>query len=178
MDEEGFRVFCTGRNLKEETIQAHVRMVKEFEAFLKKKDKSRDLGGATPRDLASFVRVLMKNGKNTWENLLALLRYARFANNREVTVALLELIDGSDVLENLSETLKKTVGESKRDEIFEGIELPPLGTPSKDKPKITKKFMEKLGQAGRKCMQRGSVKWAPRGSKRRVSAREEEVPSF
>ena len=144
MDEEGFRVFGTGRNLKEETIQAHVRMVKEFEAFLKKKDKSRDLGGATPRDLASLVRVLMKNGKNTWENLLALLRYARFANNREVTVALLELIDGSDVLENLSETLKKTVGESKGDEIFEGIELPPLGTPSKGKPKITKKFMEKL----------------------------------
>jgi hypothetical protein len=86
----------------------------------------------------------MKNEKNTWENLLALLRYARFINNREVEVALLELLDGSDVLEDLSEILRRTFSEKRRDEIFEGIELPPLGTPSKDRPEVTKKFMERL----------------------------------
>lgn len=144
MDEEGFRGFCAERNLKEEAIQANIKMVKEFEAFLKEKGKSKDLGSATSRELDEFVALLMKNEKNTWENLLALLRYARFVDNREVVVALLELVDGSDVLENLSETLKEMVGEGKRDEVFEGIDLPPLGTSSKDKPRITKRFMERL----------------------------------
>jgi hypothetical protein len=144
LDEKGFRSFCVKRKLDEETTQASIEMVKELEVFLKKTTQRRDLGNATSGDLQSFVMLLMKNRKNTWDNLLALLRYARFADNREVEIALLELLDGSDVLENLSNTLKQSVGESKHEEIFEGIELPPLGTPSRDKPKITGKLMERL----------------------------------
>ena len=144
LDEKGFKGFCVKRKLDKETIQANVRMVKEFEAFLKRTNQEKDLDNATTTDLHSFVTYLMKNKMNTWDNFLALLRYARFINNRKVEVALLELLDGGDVLENLSDTLKQSVGESKHKEIFEGIELPPLGTSSKDKPKITKKFMERL----------------------------------
>jgi len=127
-------------------------MVKEFEAFLKKRGKNKHFKNATPRDVEGFVDSLMKNKKNTWGNFLALVRYARFAKNKAVQVALLELVDGADVLENLSETLIQAVGKNKRDEIFEGINLPPLGTHSKDKPRITKEFMErleaKLGEKG------------------------------
>jgi len=144
LNEKGFRDFCAKRNLEEETVQAHIKMVKEFEAFLKSKKNSKDLNNAARGDVEDFALLLMKNGKNTWENFLALLRYVRFANDKEAEVALLELLDGSDVLENLSETLRTTVGEKKHSEIFEGIDLPPLGTRSKDKPKITKKFMERL----------------------------------
>ncbi|MDH5481275.1 MAG: MGMT family protein [Candidatus Bathyarchaeota archaeon] len=144
MDQEGFRDFCTKRSLHKEVTQAHIKMVKEFEAFLKKKGKNKYLSNATAPDLQSFVAHLMKNKKNTWENFLALLRYSRFSNNRKVEVALLELMDGSEVLQNLSDAVRRTVGETKRDAIFKGIELPPLGTHSKDKPKITKKVMERL----------------------------------
>lgn len=144
LDEKGFKVFCSKSKLDKETIQANVRMVKGFEAFLKKTKRKKDLSNATPSDLKPFVKHLMESGMNTWDNFLALLRYARFINNREVEVALLELLDGSDVLEKLSDILRQSVGESKRKEIFKGIELPPLGTSSKDKPKITKKFMERL----------------------------------
>jgi hypothetical protein len=144
LDEKGFMKFCAEKNLDERTIAAHVGMVKEFEGFLKKEGKNKTLSNAASRDLEDFVAFLMKDGKNTWENFVALVRYARFVNNREVQVALLELVDGSDVLENLSETLKKTVSKNKRNEVFEGIALPSLGTNSKDKPKITKKFMERL----------------------------------
>jgi hypothetical protein len=144
LDEEGFRGFCAKRNLPKEIIQANVQMAKRFESFMKKKDQNRELKSATPKDLQNFAARLVKNGENTWENFIALLRYARFGKNKEVEVALLELIDGSDVLENLSETLKQTFGESKRNEILEGIEMPPMGTHSKDKPRITKQFVERL----------------------------------
>jgi hypothetical protein len=144
LDEKGFKGFCSRSKLDKETIQANVKMVKEFEAFLEKTNQRKDLGNATLSDLKRFVTHLMKSGMNMRDNFLALLRYARFINNREVEVALLELLDGSNVLESLSDILRQSVGESKHKEIFKGIELPPLGTSSKDKPRITKKFMERL----------------------------------
>jgi hypothetical protein len=86
----------------------------------------------------------MEKGTNSWETLLGLLRYARFAGNRQVEIASLELLDGSDVMENLSETMSQTLGEAKRTEVFGGISLPPLGTRSKDKPRVTKELMERM----------------------------------
>jgi hypothetical protein len=144
LKEKRFREFCTEMNLDAEVVRAHVKVVKEFEAFLRKKKKNRNVSNATAADIQSFVSRLTNRSENSWENLLGLLRYSRFAGNRKVEVALLELLDGSDVLENLSATLKGALGESKRNEIFEGISLPPLGTHSKDKPRITKKLMENL----------------------------------
>jgi hypothetical protein len=143
LDEERFRKSLK-KGISEKAIQHSIGIVRETEAFLKNKLKIEDFGQASIDDLRSIVQYFFENGKNTWENLLALLRYSRFAGNREIEVALLELLDGSDVLENLATKVKKTVGEKRHREIFEGIKLPPLGTFSTDKPKTTKKLMERL----------------------------------
>ena len=144
LDEEGFRDHCIKRNVKEETIQVHIGVVKEFEAFLKKKDENKDFSNASPSDMQSFVAHLMENGKNTIASFVALIRYAMFVNKREIVAFLFGFIEGFGALEKLSDTLKQTMGESKRDEIFAGITVPPLGTDPKDKPKITKRIMERL----------------------------------
>jgi len=144
LDEEGFKNYCLERKLSEKTIQAHVKIVKEFETFLKINCQNRSITNATSANLNTFVRHLMEENRNTWDNLLSLVRYTRFINNKEIIAPLLDLLDGSDVLENLSNTIKQTVGEAKHKAIFDGVKLPPLGTPSRDKPKITRKFMENL----------------------------------
>lgn len=144
LDEEGFENYCLERDLGKKTIQAHVKTVKEFEAFLRTKCQKKSMANANPANLYTFVKHLMAENRNTLDNLLPLVRYAFFINKKEITVPLLELIDGSDVLENLSNTIKQTVGNTEHKAIFEGIKLPPLGTPPKDRPKITKKFMENL----------------------------------
>jgi len=142
LKEKGFREFCARSKLDEKTVRAHVKVVREFEIFLRK--KNRNLNNATAADVQSFVTRLIKKSENSWVNFLGLLRYSRFVSNRKGEVTLLELMDGSDVLENLSAILKNAVGESKHDEVFDGIGLPPLGTHSKDKPRTTRKFMENL----------------------------------
>jgi hypothetical protein len=153
LDEIVFKNYCLERKLSEETIQEHVKIVKEFETFLRTKCQNRGIPNATPANLYTFVKNLMEENRNTWDNLLPLVRYARFINNKEIIVSVLELLDGSDVLENLSNTIKQKVGKTKHKAIFEGIKLPPLGTLPKDRPKITKKFMENLeAELGvRKC---------------------------
>ncbi|MDH5268256.1 MAG: phage integrase N-terminal SAM-like domain-containing protein, partial [Candidatus Bathyarchaeota archaeon] len=147
MDEEAFRSYCIKRNVKEETIQAHIRVVKDFEGFLKNKYKNKGFSSSSPSDMQSFVAHLMENKKNTIDSFVALIRYAIFVNKRELVAFLFGFIEGFGALEKLSGTLKQTVGESKRDEIFEGINLPPLGTDPKDKPKVTKRIMERLEAA-------------------------------
>jgi len=147
LDEEGFRGYCIKRNVKEETIQAHIRVVKDFEAFLRKKYENKDFSSSSPSDMQSFVAHLMENRKNTIDSFVALIRYAGFVNKREIVAVLFGFIEGFGALDKLSETLKQTMGESKRDEIFEGIKLPPLGTDPKDKPKVTKRIMERLEAA-------------------------------
>jgi len=144
LDEEGFRGYCIRRNVKEETIQVHIRVVKDFEAFLRKKYRNKDFSSSSTSNMQSFVAHLMENNENTIDSFVALIRYANFMNKREIVAFLFGLIEGFGALDKLSETLKQTVGENKRNEIFEGIELPPLGTDSKDKPKVTKKIMERL----------------------------------
>jgi hypothetical protein len=144
LDEEGFRGYCIKRSLKEETIQAHIRLLKDFEAFLKEKSGNKDFSSSSPSDMQSFVAHLIENRKNTIDSFAALIRYAIFTNKRELVAFLYGFIEGFGALEKLSETLKQTMGESTRDEIFEGINLPPLGTDPKDKPKVAKRIMERL----------------------------------
>jgi site-specific recombinase XerD len=102
LNEEGFRNYCLERKLSNKTIQANVKIVKEFETFLRTKCQNRSITNATPANLHTFVKHLMKEKGNTWDDLLALVRYVRYTNNKEIIVPLLELLDGSDVLEGSS----------------------------------------------------------------------------
>jgi hypothetical protein len=144
LNEKGFREYCLQRNVKEETIEAHIGVVRAFEAFLEKKHGNRNFRSASPDDMQSFVESLVDDGTNTIDSFGALIRYANFVHKRELVAFLFGFLEGFGALERLSETLEQTLGENTRDRIFEGLTLPPLGTDPKDKPKVTKKIMERL----------------------------------
>ena len=144
LKEDEFKEHLKKLKLSEKEVQQSIRVVKEAEEFLAGKDGRRLLNHASTEDLHKIIDYFSMSRSNTWENLLVLLRYSRVVGNRELEVGLLELLDGSDVLNNLSKKIKKTWGEKKHGEIFGEIELPPLGTFSADKPKTTKRLMERL----------------------------------
>jgi hypothetical protein len=141
LDEKGFRDFCSKSGIDKNIIQANLEMVRYCEAFLKKEGADKKL---TAPDLERLIAHTIRDQKNSEENLLALLRYSRFACNREAEVLLLEVIGGSKVMNILSETLRQVAGDKKHDDIFGGLEIPPRGTLSKDRPQFTEEFMERL----------------------------------
>jgi hypothetical protein len=151
LNDEGFKKFLENK-ISEKAAQHSIKIVKEAEDHLNKKRNTKNLDKANIEDLQILMKYFCEKRKNNSENLLAVLRYSRFVGNQEIEVALLELLDGNDVLENLSKKVKKTFGEELHREIFEGINLPPLGTFSVDKPKVTRKLMDgleaKLGEEG------------------------------
>jgi hypothetical protein len=144
LDEEGFKKYCLEIKLSKTIIQTQIRIVKEFEAFLITKCKNRSIANTTPANLRAFVKHLKMESRNTLDNIIPVVRYARFTNNKKTVIALLELLDGSDVLDNLSNTIKQREGRTKHKAIFRGIKLHQLGTLPKDRSKITKKFMDNL----------------------------------
>ena len=144
LDEAGFRDYCVKIGLNEKTAQASIGLVAEFEAFLKKGKGQRDFCSASPGDVQLFVEHLVEEKRNTIDNFAALIRYARFVNKREIVSFMFGYVEGFEALEKLFETLKDAVGEDRRDKIFEGVSLPPLGSDPKDKPRVTRRIMERL----------------------------------
>lgn len=84
---------------------------------------------------------------NTFDNYYAIVLYGRFLRDNALTLAALELVDGSEVLDNLFKKTGDVLGEARRDEIFAGVELVPMGTPNTEKPAMMEVMIEKLERA-------------------------------
>ena len=144
LDREGFREFLKERKGSEDQTMQSISIVERFEDFLKDLDQLKTLESATSEEVAKFSTVLIKEGTNTYDNFVALTRYGLFVKNDDIYVSFLGLIDGGDVIDVLYEKLGDIAGEEKRDEVFNGIELPPLGLPPSQKPKITQTVVDML----------------------------------
>ncbi len=144
MDKDGYRNYLTDREqpVPEEKIGPAIEMVERFEEFIKKSKKT--LETAASSEVSEFSKILIEEGLNTYDSYVALSRYGYFVQNLDLYLAVLELLDGAEVMDVLRERLGETAGEAKRDEVFAGIDAP-LGLPSAEKPKVTKAVLERMG---------------------------------
>ncbi|MFX1367239.1 MAG: hypothetical protein ACFFAY_01385 [Promethearchaeota archaeon] len=143
MDKDGYRKYLTDRAepIPEEKIGPAISMVERFEEYVGKFERT--LETATAMDLREFSGILIDEKRNTYDNYVALSRYGYFIQNLDLYLAVLELIDGAEVMNVLRERLAEIVGEEKSNEIFKDINNP-LGLPSQEKPKVTKAVMDKM----------------------------------
>ncbi|MFZ0532107.1 MAG: hypothetical protein WAM09_02930 [Anaerolineales bacterium] len=144
MDREGFRELLKTRKLSDDKIEASIAIAEQFEDYLSA------LGG-TP-DAAStwkYSTFLIREGRNTYDNLLAIGRYGLFVKNNAIYVAILELLDGAEVQPNLYQKVGMIFGDDIRDEVFAGIGISHLGVPSTEKPydmfPVIDRLVEKVG---------------------------------
>jgi len=137
MDKKGFHEFLETRELSESEIEESISLAERFENFLEVSEPIKE-------DVKAFSVLLIEEGINTQANFYALARYGRFLGNNDVYVAVVDLLDGAEAMDSLYEKAGQVLGEQKRDEIFEGVELPPLGLPNDEKVKVTQVVMERL----------------------------------
>lgn len=147
MKKEGFRKFLEGRQLSEDKIEQGISIVARFEAFREESPRPGTLEHTRADDVHAFSQVLIKEKLNTFDNFVALARYGQFVDNNALYVAVIELLDGSEALENLHKKLGDEIGEKNREEIFDGVDLPPLGTPNSKKPRLTQTVLERMERA-------------------------------
>jgi hypothetical protein len=144
MDEAAFRAFLATRHLEPEAVERSVSIVARFEQFLRRLRPAADAGRATAGDVRRFVEELTGTGENTQDNVLAIARYAKVARNDGAIIAALELIDGVEVPANLARKLADLVGEELRDEVFAGLEVPPVGAAPAENNAFMRALMDRL----------------------------------
>jgi predicted hydrocarbon binding protein len=129
-------------NFDKERMKVAIDLIKELCDFLEKDDKKpQDCGY---EDLYAFSERMIKNKINEYDNYIHILRYAKFINNEELTIATMEIVDGAEMMENFSQRLERRYGKLIRDTVFWDIGVPPLGMHPKERPKLTMTLIERL----------------------------------
>jgi hypothetical protein len=95
-------------------------------------------------DIKEYVSMLISQGKNSRDRLLAIARYCYLVKKHDVYIYFTSIVGGRTVLPSISERLARIAGEGERDIIFKGVEAPPLGAPPEEFPKVTGLLMERL----------------------------------
>jgi hypothetical protein len=139
MEKQGFRSKLQSLNLSEEQIDASVAIAERFEAYVNGPDRMPSADTAW-----AFSQQLIDEGNNTEANYFALIRYCRFIKDNEMFIALLELVGGGEVSDNLYRRVAEKFGTDIRDEVYNGIPVAPYGTPTPDKPAYLHPVIEQL----------------------------------
>jgi len=144
MDEQAFREFLAKRKYSEEQIAAALATITEFEAWLAA--RQRDLSTAPIEDLQQYLAELVRDGRNTRERLLDLARYCWLTKRNDFYIYFTALFGGLGVYDSIAARLESIAGKAVRDEVFQGIAMPPLGSPPEAYPATTRLLMERLEQ--------------------------------
>jgi hypothetical protein len=142
LKETEFRKRLKERGISEKDIAFAVGAVKEFEDYLENGKMSFESAGLD--ELKSYVSLLIKEGKNSLDRLIALGRYSGLVKKNDYFVHIVGLIGALEVLPTIGERLEAIAGKEARDKVFDGFELPPLGSPQDDYPKLTKKIIDAM----------------------------------
>lgn len=146
MDRVGFRACLVERKATEEAIERAFAVAERFESYVQ---ETQDVPvDQAPADAArAFASELIESGDNTYDNYLALARFGRFVGNQAVFVAMLEILDGHEALGNLYQKVRDELGDTTRDRVFAGIEVPPLGASNLERARRMKRVVERLEAA-------------------------------
>ena len=141
-NEDEFVKHLQQRGLSRKQVDFCLGAVKEFEQHLEKEGTSLD--SVTVPMLRHYVALLMAEGKNSMDRLIAVARYCGFAKKNGLFIYLVSLVGAADVLPGIGKRLATVSGEDVRKRVFKGIKMPPLGSPQEDYPPLTQKIVERM----------------------------------
>ena len=146
MKEKEFVELLRTRNQSGQEVQLAIEYVKEFEKYLT--GKGAELDSVSVDDVREYVDELIVRKQNSLERLVALARYIYVAGRTEAFIYFTSIIHGQEVLESISEKLAAVAGQETRERVFDGVEIPPLGSPPHSYPPVTGKIVRRLLELG------------------------------
>jgi hypothetical protein len=142
MVENEFRAYLEGRKLSPGVVDFVIEAAKELDRYLER--QGTDLMGADLGLLKGYVSLLISEGRNSEDRLVAIARYSRFARKNDYFIHIAGLVNAVEVLPGIEERLGELVGEDVRRRVFEGVELPPLGAPQEEYPRLTRSVVTRM----------------------------------
>jgi hypothetical protein len=145
MMEKEFRTFLEGRKLAAEKIEFAICAIKDFEDFLR--NSNVELTEADLGLLNEYISLLINQGRNSEDRLVAVARYCHFAKKNDFYRHIAGLINAMEVLPGIGARLSELAGEETRVKVFKGIDLPPLGSPQEEYPRLTRTVVRRMEEA-------------------------------
>lgn len=140
--EKEFRRHLQGRKISTKDIEFAVNAIKEFEEFLSEKNTT--FKSASLEVLKDYISLLIDEGRNSWERLVAIARYCNYARKNDYYIYFTSILGARNVLPDIGERLAEIAGEETRQKVYQGFKLPPLGSPQENYPRLTHTIMERM----------------------------------
>jgi predicted hydrocarbon binding protein len=102
------------------------------------------LKAASTNRLKEYLSFLIEGGRNSMDRLLAIARYCYFAKKNAYYVYFTSILNGREILPLIGKKLALVAGEETSRRVFHRFDLPPLGSPPDDYPKLTKMILDRL----------------------------------
>jgi hypothetical protein len=138
----GFNEYLRLKKVPTDKIFSAIEIINDLNNFLNKKTKS--IESATYNDFYDYSAFMIQKNANSVINFTGLLRYGYYSNNNILILMCMEILDGSEIILNFSSNLINEFGQDLRDEIFQDLDIPPLGIRPEEKPEITKTLVKRL----------------------------------
>jgi len=142
MREREFREHLQNRGQDEPQIVNAVEAVLDFEGALKEEGKA--IESTTLQDLRDYLALLVSQKENSPERIGALSSYFYATDRNDLYIYFTSITGGRGIFSSMSERLESLVDEDTRKRVFDGFEMPPLGSPPEEGPHVTRLLMERL----------------------------------
>ncbi|MHA2249399.1 MAG: hypothetical protein ACXAD7_03505 [Candidatus Kariarchaeaceae archaeon] len=139
---DNFSNYLKEKKLDEDNIKAALKLTDEFIKFFSVLNISSEK--VNYDEFYKFALYMIKQKLNTYDNFVHLLRFAHFKKNDEMIIAIMETVDGAEMMANFSQRLINEFSQEVRDELFGEFDVPPLGIHPKKRPEITIKLVERF----------------------------------
>lgn len=147
MNKEAFVKMYEERGYDAAAVGKATKTVEVFEGYLA--SKGLDFISVQVDDIKQYIKATMKERDFKVEELLAIARYFSIAGNNEVYIYFTKVLGGLGVIDSIKARIEKYAGKEALEEIFDGLDEPPLGTPMEQIPKFTQKMMERIERTTR-----------------------------
>ncbi len=126
-------------NLSRQEIDEYVETIKAFETIVEK-----DIKDITTGDIETYMKYLIREKKNTYNNVIHFARYFSFIDKKEEYIFMTRYFNSIGIVENIVKRLQNI--EEDTTDLIKNINLPPFGTSPEKLPEYTKDIMDKLNK--------------------------------
>jgi hypothetical protein len=142
MVKEGFERYLRDKKFDPGRIEAAISSVQDLEGYIASKGHSID--DCDIELLKGFLSQLIEKGENSLEKLLAVARYCAVSDRSDLFIYLATILNSYDILSLMERRTGELMGEGRREAVFFGFQLPPLGTPPEEFPPLTHRIIDRM----------------------------------
>jgi hypothetical protein len=145
LNEKLFIEYLLENKSSQEQADIFVSRLKEFTNFLEVGNNDID---SIPRgEIIKYADILAeKKSEYVLDFLRALINYANFTKKYDYIIEIIDISESYNAMDNLYQRVAEQHDEQIRDEIFENLKIPVLGTHPEKKPEFTRIVLERLDE--------------------------------